>query len=255
MIRLPSARAVRMWQRNRDVFVRLWWSLAPAFMIEPVLLLLAIGMGFGAYIGVIQGQDYINYIVPGILASYAMTTATFECTYGAYFRMEYRRTYDAIMATPLNIEDIVTGEILWGATRSVITATIIMTVAMLFGLLESWWSLLIPIAAALTGFLFSCLAIIFVSVASSVYSFNYYFTLFIAPMTFFSGAFFPLDNLPTAVGDISPCLPLTHAVNVMRAMVTGDFTGATLGSLAIVIIATLAFFLIAAAVMRRRVME
>ena len=255
MIRLPSVRAVRMWQRNRDVFVRLWWSLAPAFMIEPVLLLLAIGMGFGAYIGVIQGQDYINYIVPGILASYAMTTATFECTYGAYFRMEYRRTYDAIMATPLNIEDIVTGEILWGATRSVITATIIMTVALLFGLLESWWSLLIPIAAALTGFLFSCLAIIFVSVASSVYSFNYYFTLFIAPMTFFSGAFFPLDNLPAAVGDISPFLPLTHAVNVMRAMVTGDFTGSTLGSLAIVIIATLAFFLIAAAVMRRRVME
>jgi lipooligosaccharide transport system permease protein len=255
MIRLPSVRAVRMWQRNRDVFVRLWWSLAPAFMIEPVLLLLAIGTGFGAYIGVIQGQDYINYIVPGILASYAMTTATFECTYGAYFRMEYRRTYDAIMATPLNIEDIVTGEILWGATRSVITATIIMTVALLFGLLESWWSLLIPIAAALTGFLFSCLAIIFVSVASSVYSFNYYFTLFIAPMTFFSGAFFPLDNLPAAVGDISPFLPLTHAVNVMRAMVTGDFTGSTLGSLAIVIIATLAFFLIAATVMRRRVME
>jgi lipooligosaccharide transport system permease protein len=255
MIRLPSVRAVRMWQRNRDVFVRLWWSLAPAFMIEPVLLLLAIGMGFGAYIGVIQGQDYINYIVPGILASYAMTTATFECTYGAYFRMEYRRTYDAIMATPLNIEDIVTGEILWGATRSIITATIIMTVALLFGLLESWWALFIPIVAGLTGFLFSCLAIIFVSVASSVYSFNYYFTLFIAPMTFFSGAFFPLDNLPAAVGDISPFLPLTHAVNLMRALVTGDFTGSTLGSLAIVIIATLAFFLIAAAVMRRRVME
>jgi lipooligosaccharide transport system permease protein len=255
MIQLPSLRAIHMWQRNRDVFVRLWWSLAPAFMIEPILLLLAIGLGFGAYIGVIQGQDYINYIVPGILASYAMTTATFEATYGAYFRMEYRRTYDAIMATPLNIEDIVTGEILWGATRSVITATIIMIVALGFGLLQSWWAILIPVAAGLVGFLFSCLAIIFVSVASSVYSFNYYFTLFIAPMTFFSGAFFPLNNLPAAVGDISPFLPLTHSVKLMRALVTGDFTPSTLGSLAVIVVAILVLFLIAAAVMRRRVLE
>jgi len=244
-----------MWQRNRDVFVRLWWSLAPAFMIEPVLLLIAIGLGFGAYIGVINGQDYINYIVPGILASYAMTSATFECTYGAYFRMEYRKTYDAIMATPLSIEDIVTGEILWGATRSIITATIILAVSLGFGLLDSWWAIAIPIAAFIIGFLFSCLAIIFVSVASSVYSFNYYFTLFIAPMTFFSGAFFPLDNLPAAIGDISPFLPLTHAVTLMRALVTGEFTGGTLGSTVILIAATAVFFFIATLVMRRRVME
>jgi lipooligosaccharide transport system permease protein len=255
MIHWPSFRAVRMWQRNRDVFIRLWWSLAPAFMIEPVLLLLAIGMGFGAYIGVIDGQDYINYIVPGILASYAMTSATFECTYGAYFRMEYRKTYDAILATPLNIEDIVGGEILWGATRSLITASIIMVVSLFFGLLDSWWALLIPFAACLIGLLFSCLAIIFVSVASSVYSFNYYFTLFIAPMTFFSGAFFPLDNLPSAVGDISPFLPLTPAVNLMRALVSGDFSPATFGSLLVIVVATVGFFLIAAMVMRRRVME
>ncbi len=255
MIHWPSLRAFRMWQRNRDVFIRLWWSLAPAFMIEPVLLLGAIGLGFGAYIGVIEGQDYINYIVPGILASYAMTTATFECTYGAYFRMEYRKTYDAIMATPLNIEDIVGGEILWGATRSIITSTIILTVSLFFGLIDSWWALLVPFAAFLVGLLFSCLAIIFVSVASSVYSFNYYFTLFIAPMTFFSGAFFPLDNLPSAVGDVSPFLPLTHSVSLMRGLVTGDVTGSTLGSLAVVLAATAVFFVIAAMVMRRRVME
>ncbi|AKG53051.1 ABC-type multi-drug transport system permease component [Dehalogenimonas sp. WBC-2] len=255
MIRLPSFRAVHMWQRNRDVFLRLWWSLAPAFMIEPVLLLLAVGLGFGSYMGVIEGQDYINYIVPGILASYAMTTATFECTYGAYFRMEHRRTYDAIMATPLSIEDIVGGEVLWGATRSLITASIIMVVAFFFGLLDSWWAVLIPAVAFLVGLLFSCLATIFVSVASSVYSFNYYFTLFIAPMTFFSGAFFPLDNLPAMVGNISPFLPLTPAVNLMRALVTGEFTPAAFGALLAVVIATIVFFLIAAMVMRIRVME
>ncbi|MDV2989788.1 MAG: ABC transporter permease [Dehalogenimonas sp.] len=255
MIRLPTFRAIHMWRRNRDVFLRLWWSLAPAFMIEPVLLLLAVGLGFGAYMGVIDGTEYINYIVPGVLAAYAMTTATFECTYGAYFRMEYRRTYDAIMATPLTLEDIVSGEVLWGATRSIITATIILSVALIFGLLDSWWALLIPAVAFIVGLLFSSMAIVFVSFASSVYSFNYYFTLFIAPMSFFSGAFFPLDRLPAVVSDISPFLPLTPSVNLMRSLVTGDFNSTTATSFLIIAGTTVALFLLASMVMRRRVME
>ena len=255
MIRLPTYRAIHMWRRNRDVFRQLWWSMAPAFMIEPILLLLALGLGFGSYMGVVNGTDYIYYIVPGVLASYAMTTATFECTYGVYFRMEYRKTYDAIMATPLTIEDIVTGEILWGGTRSIITSTIILMVALAFGLIESWWALLIPLAAYMVGLLFSCLAIIFVSVASSLYSFNYYFTLFVAPMTFFSGAFFPLDRLPDIVRDISPFLPLTPAVELMRGLVTGNFSVDTLVSFLIIAATTAVLFIIALILMRRRVVE
>lgn len=255
MIRMPTYRAFFMWRRNMDVFRRLWWSLAPAFMIEPILLLLALGLGFGSYMGAIGDTEYINYIVPGVLGAYSMTTATFESTYGVYFRMEYRKTYDAIMATPLTIEDIVTGEVWWGATRSIITSTIILAVALGFGLIESWWALLVPPAAFMVGLLFSSLAIIFVSIASSLYSFNYYFTLFIAPMTFFAGAFFPLDRLPEIVRDVSPFLPLTQAVNLMRGLVTGQIDTGVLISFLLLAGTVVILFFTALLAMRRRVIE
>ena len=254
-MRLPSWRSIRMWQRNRDVFFRLWWSIAPGFMIEPIILLLALGFGFGTFMGIVDGQDYIYFIVPGILASYIMTSATFECTYGTFFRMEYRRTYDSILATPLNMEDIVAGEIAWGATRSVITSTIILIVAYLFGLLPSPWVLLVPLVAVLEGLMFASIAMVFTSLAPSVYSFNYYFTLFIAPMTFFSGAFFPLTRFPEAIQWLGDIVPLTAPVDIIRGLVQGEFEASLLLSLGYMLVLTAVFFLLAMNTMRRRVIE
>jgi len=254
-MRLPSWRFIRMWQRNRDVFLRLWRSIAPGFIFEPIILLLALGLGFGHFMGVIDGQDYIYFIVPGVIASYVMTSATFECTYGAFFRMEYRRTYDSILATPLNIEDVVAGEIFWGATRSLVTATIILVVAALFQLLPSPWVLLVPVVAVLEGVMFASIGMVFVSLAPSIYSFNYYFTLFIAPITFFSGAFFPLDSFPEAVQVVSSIVPLTPAVELIRALVQGEFHPGLLLSLAYIVLLAGLFFLISMVAMRRRVID
>lgn len=254
-MRLPSWRFIRMWQRNRDVFLGLWWSIAPGFMIEPIILLLALGLGFGHFMGVIGGQDYIYFIVPGVIASYVMTSATFECTYGTFFRMEYRRVYDSILATPLNVEDVAAGEIFWGATRSVVTATIIIVVAYLFGLLPSPWVLLVPLVAFLQGIMFASIALVFTSLVPSVYSFNYYFTLFIAPITFFSGAFFPLTSFPEAVQVVGRIVPLTPAVDILRALVQGEFHSGLLASLLYMLLLTTVFFLIAMTTMRRRVID
>lgn len=87
----PSRRFIRVWQRDRDVFFKLWHTEAVGFIAEPVILILAMGTGLGALVGVISGQTYIEFIVPGIVASYAMYSATFECTYGTFVRMEYQR--------------------------------------------------------------------------------------------------------------------------------------------------------------------
>ena len=247
-----SWRFIRMWQRNRDVFLRLWHSEAPGAVAEPVLVLLAMGLGLGAYIGMVDGQKYIEFIVPGIIASYGMFAASFECTYGCFFRMEERRTYDAIVATPLNVEDVIAGEIFWGATRSVITGSIILAVAAAFQLVHSPWALLIPVVTFLGGIMFASIAILFTSLIPSFYEFNYYFTLFITPMFFFSGVFFPLTAFPKIVQNISWIIPLTPVVNLARALVWGELHPDLLVALAIIIAFIVLFFSVSMVTMKRR---
>lgn len=251
-MRLFSWRFIRVWQRNRDVFFGLWHAEAPGFLAEPIIILLAMGLGLGAYVGLVDGQRYIEFIVPGLIAGYAMFSANFECTYGSFFRMEYQKTFDAIIATPLNIEDVTAGEIFWGATRSVLTGSVMLAVAAAFQLVHSPWALLIPIICFLEGILFSAIALFFTSIVPSIYSFNYYYSLFITPMFFFSGVFFPLSSFPEIVQTLSWAVPLTPVVYVTRAVIGGQFQPGLLGALALIVALTVLFFSISMITMRRR---
>ena len=251
-MKLFSWRFLRVWQRNRDVFFKLWHSEAPSFLAEPIIILLAMGLGLGAYVGLIDGQKYIEFIAPGIIASYAMFSASFECTYGSFVRMEYQKTYDAIISTPLNVEDVIAGEIFWGATRSLMTGTVILAIAAAFQLIHSPWAALIPIVSLLEGIMFASIAILFTSIVPAIYSFNYYFTLFITPMFFFSGVFFPLSSFPEIVQTLSWIAPLTPVVHLTRALVSGEIRLDLLWSLALIIVLAALFFSISMITMRRR---
>ncbi len=251
-MKLFSWRFIKVWQRNRDVFFRLWHSEAPGFIAEPIIILLAMGFGLGAYVGLVNGQEYIKFIVPGIIASYAMFSASFECTYGSFIRMEYQKTYDAMIATPLNVEDVTAGEIFWGATRSLMTGTIILAIAAAFQLVSSPWALLIPILSLLEGIMFASIAMLFTSIVPAIYSFNYYFTLFITPMFFFSGVFFPLSSFPPVVQTLSWIVPLTPVVHLSRALINGEFQLNLLWALALIIVLTILFFSVSLVTMRRR---
>ena len=251
-MRLFSWRFIRVWQRNRDVFFRLWHSEAPGFIAEPIIILLAMGVGLGAYVGLVDGQEYIEFIAPGIIASYAMFSASFECTYGSFVRMEYQKTYDAIIATPLNVEDVTAGEIFWGATRSFMTGTVILVIAAAFQLVHSPWAVLISVVSFLEGIMFAAIALLFTSIVPAIYSFNYYFTLFITPMFFFSGVFFPLSSFPQIVQTLSWVAPLTPVVHLTRALVNGEFHTYLLGALALIIALTALFFSLSLITMRRR---
>ncbi|MBI4304562.1 MAG: ABC transporter permease, partial [Chloroflexi bacterium] len=180
-------------------------------------------------------------------------SASFECTYGTYIRMERQRTFDAIIATPLSVEDVVAGEIFWGATRSLITGGAILGVAAIFQLVPSPWALFIPVISFLGGLMFSAIAMLFTSLAPSIYSFNYYFTLFMTPMFFFSGVFFPLTSFPEIIQTFSWIVPLTPLVHLTRAFVHGNFHISLFLSLAIVIFITVLFFLLSLVTMRRRI--
>ena len=250
-----SVRSIRVWQRNRDVFFKLWKSEIPGFFAEPILVLLAMGLGLGAYVALDDGGSYVVFIAPGIVAAYAMFSASFECTYGSFIRMEYQKTYDAIITTPLNIEDVVAGEILWGATRAFLTSLVVLIVISAFGLVSSPWAILALPIAILAGLMFSSIALFFTSIAPAVYSFNYFFTLFLTPMFFFSGIFFPLDGFPDVVQNLSWIEPLTSVANLTRAVVSGHPGDGSWWGLAIMVGITAVFFPLALRNMKRRLLK
>ena len=251
-MKLFSWRFFRVWQRNRDVFIRLWPAEVPGMIIEPVFILLAMGIGMGAYIGMVEGQRYIDYVAPGIIAGYAMFSASFECTYGSFVRMEYQKTYDAIIATPLSVEDVTAGEIFWGATRAFLTGTVMLAIAAAFQVIHSPWSLLIPFISFLEGMMFASIALFYTSIVPYIYSYNYYFSLFITPMFFFSGVFFPLSSFPPVVQTLSWIAPLTPVVLLNRAVVSGNFQPESLRALLAIILVTAFFFSLSLFTMRRR---
>ena len=213
-------------------------SLALNFA-EPALYLVAMGFGLGAFVPDIHGQPYIKFIAPGIIASSSMFAAVYECTYGTYIRMTFQKTFDAILATPINLDDLVAGELLWGATKSVIFGITITIVIALFGLVASPLILLSIPFIFLCGLIFAELSIIFCSIVPGIDSFSYFYTLFMTPLFLFSGIFFPLDAMPPVVSDIAFFTPLYHLVNICRVFSAGTLSGAVWSMVWIIIIVAL----------------
>ena len=213
-----------VWQRNRDAFLRAWRVELGGVLIEPFVLLVAIGFGLGAYIQDIDGMSYAEFLAPGLVASYAMFHATFDSTFGAYLRMESHHIYEAMLYTPISPADIVVGEVMWSATRAVVSSTAVLVVAAGFGLVSSPLAILAIPCAYLIGVTIGALAMILTATATTIGAMNNFFTLFIMPMFYVSGVFFPLDRLPEGVQMLSWALPLTPAASLVRGLVTGDTT-------------------------------
>ncbi len=259
-IRLPdvSYRAYRVWQRNRDVYLRLWkaeviWPLA-----EPLITLLALGLGLGELITETElpgDQRYIEFIAPGILAVFPMWAAAGECGWGSFFRMENQRTYHAIIATPVSIEDVITGEFLWGATRGFISSVYILAVTAAFGLLDSPLALLVPVMAYISSFMFASISLSYTSVARSISSLNYFFALFITPQFWLGGVFFPLERLPEELQVAAWFVPATHVVDIYRGLVQGHLNVGHLGDLAWIAVVAAIFYYLALISMRRRLIQ
>ncbi len=215
-------KAFRVWQRHFTVYTKLYKSSLALNFAEPVLYLVALGLGLGAFVGEINGVPYMKFIAPGIVASSAMFAAAYECTYGTYVRMTYQKTFDAILATPVNIDDLVAGELLWGASKSALYGTIIIIVISLFGLVDSAYIILAIPVLFFIGLIFAGISVIFTAIVPGIDSFNYFFTLFLTPLFLFSGIFFPLDALPPIVADLAFFTPLYHMVNILRSFAYGQ---------------------------------
>ena len=232
-------RAFRVWQRHWLVYTKLYKTSFALNFAEPALYLIAMGFGLGAFVQNIHGQPYINFIAPGIVASSSVFAAVYECTYGTYIRMTFQKTFDAILATPINLDDLIAGELVWGATKSVIFGITITIVIALFGLVQSTLILLALPFIFLGGLIFAELSVIFCAVVPGIDSFSYFYTLFMTPLFLFSGIFFPLDSMPHVVSHLAFFSPLYHLVNICRAFSAGNLS-TVIGSMAwLVVVAAL----------------
>ena len=231
--------APSVWQLPRlswrfwPVFLRnllVWRKLAIPSLVgniaEPLMWLVAFGYGMGALVGQINmvapngpvAVPYILFLASGSICMSAMQAASFEALYSAFSRMHVQKTWDGIMNAPVHLDDIVLAEMLWAAFKSLFTVTAILGVMLVLGISYSpkllvAWPVLLGV-----GITFSCIALIFNALARGYDFFTYYFTLFLTPMMFLSGIFFPLDQLPEAVRLVSQWLPLTNAVELVRPM-------------------------------------
>lgn len=245
----------RVFQRNRDVFLKLWKTELWPPIVETLLSLFAFGFGLGVYITQVNGQSYLQFIAAGLIFSSVLFTASFECMFGTFIRMQQEKVFDAIIATPVSIEEVVSGEIFFASVRASFNGSCVIVVMAVLQLIPSWWVLLIPPVALLTGFLLASMAVVVTSLVSSFTFFNYYITLGVIPMQLFSGIFFPVTQLPENVRWVAFLSPLYPSVELGRSLYVGNIHAGLLLYLVWIVALTVFFYLLAVTLMRRRLIK
>ena len=255
----PPQLSMRWW----PVFLRnllVWRKLAIPSLVgniaEPLMWLVAFGYGLGALVGEVNtgGQQvpYILFLASGSICMSAMNAASFEALYSAFSRMHMQKTWDGIMNAPVRLDDVVMAEMLWAAYKAIFTVTAILGVMLVLGISHSWKLLLAWPILWLVGVTFSCIALIFNALAKGYDFFTYYFTLFLTPMMFLSGIFFPRDQLPPWVRLVADWLPLSAAVELVRPLFLDRWPEHPLRHALVLLVCSAVSFWIALALTRKR---
>lgn len=250
---VPSPRhAAAVWRRNARVFSKLWKGVLLPQFVDPLFYLVALGFGLGTYIASINGIPYRDFIAPGLIASATMWSASFETTYNVYLRMNESRLYDAVLATPVEVQDLVAGDLAWSASRAAVYGTSFLLIVTAFGLVGSPWAILIPPLVLLGGLCFSVIGYTFTALIPKIDLYSYFFTLGITPMFLFSGIFFPFERLPEWVSVVAWFLPLYHLVEITRGLATGPEALAIIGHAAWLAVVSAALFYVPVRALRSR---
>lgn len=246
----------KVWVRDRDVFMKTFKTDLLIPLLEPLLYLVAMGFGLGLFISEVNGVSYIQFIAPGLVSISIMYASFSECTYSSYVRMYFQKTYDAIVATPVSLEEVVAGEVLWGATKGLINGSIVLAVVAVFGLVNGPLFLLVIPFSFFIGLLFSSFGMCCTALVPSIDSFNYPFFLYITPMFLFSGTFFPITILPKPVQLFAQIfLPLTQTVNITRGLTLGIPELSMLLDLLWLVVVTVVFFVLSINLMVKRLIK
>jgi len=233
-----------------------WRKLAVPSIVgniaEPLITLVAFGYGLGSLVGAIGGLPYVEFLASGSVTASAALAATFEALYSAYSRMAVQKTWDGILNAPVGLDDIVFAEMLWAALKALFSVAAILAVIFLLDISRAPSMLLALPVLGLVGVTFASLALVFNALAKGYDFFTYYFTLVITPMTFLSGVYFPMEQMPPWLQTVGRVLPLTAAVEIVRPLVLGEAPVHTLRPLLVLLAYASAGYYLALVLTRRR---
>jgi lipooligosaccharide transport system permease protein len=247
-----SWRFFPIWRRHLLVWRKVAATSILGHIADPMIYLLGLGYGLGSLLPQMGGTSYMAFLAAGTICYSTMNSASFEALYSSFSRMHEQRTWEAIMNTPVTLDDIVLAETLWAASKSLLSGIAVLILCWLLGLVHSLLALwLIPLAL-LIGLCFAATGLIMTALAPAYDFFMYYFTLVITPMMLLSGVFFPTEQLPALWQNLSAVLPLTHAVAIARPLMSGNVPLHLLVHIAVLVGYLLAGFYVALALFRRR---
>lgn len=241
--KLPSitSRLYSVWFRHVLVYSRNLISNGLPPFLEPLIFLAGVGIGLGKYIMDMDGIPYLQFLASGLLVTSAMYTASFECTFGTFIRLEYDRAYDGMLAAPITANDLIIGEILWAGTKGFFFSFAVLVIVTAFGVIPLSFSILAPFVGFLTGIMFAAMSLFVTSFVQNINHFNFYMTGFLSPMFFFSGVVFPISSLPRFLQPAAEIMPLSHVVRLARSLCLGRFKESLLLDLLYCIVVTLIF--------------
>ena len=252
---VPSLRFLHVWRRH----LRVWRKLAlPSIfgnLADPMLYMLGFGYGLGRMLPDAFGTSYIAFLAAGTVCSSTMMTASFEAMYSGFSRMHMQKTWDAILNTPITLDDVLVAEAVWAASKSLMAGGAVLVVATALGLVQSPLALWVVPVMFLTGLTFGSLGLVMTALSTSYDFFMYYFTLFITPMMMMCGVFFPADLLPQTLQSVAAFLPLTHAVLLVRPLMNDTVPTAWMTHAGVLLLYAAAGFYVALALTRKRLLQ
>ncbi|MFA6969991.1 MAG: ABC transporter permease [Gallionella sp.] len=250
-----SLRFIPIWRRNYMVWKKMAGPSILGHLADPVIYMLGLGYGLGGMLPEIGGMSYIAFLSAGTVCYSTMNSASFEALYSGFARMHEQRTWEAILNTPITLDDIVLSEMFWAASKSLLSGLAVLMVIWVLGLSHSAMALWIIPLSLLVGLCFASLGLIVTAMAPGYEFFMYYFTLVITPMTLLCGVFFPVDQLPAMLQVVSNVLPLTHAVNLARPLLNGAVPASMLADMALLAGYALAGYYVSLVLFRKRLAQ
>ncbi|MCW2947445.1 MAG: type transporter [Actinoallomurus sp.] len=244
-----------VWRRELALFGRYWTSTSFASIVEPTIYLLAFGFGFGSLVGHVAGYRYVDFVGTGVVASAALFTSVFPGMFNTYIRRTYQHSYDAVLAAPVDVHEVVAGEASWIAVKSGLFSCTPVLVALAFGLRPGPGVLVVPVFTTVTAAGFALFGIWASTVVPSINSFDYVISGVLTPLFLVAGTFFPVGGLPGWARMAAQVNPLYHCVELVRHAVFGFRPLADLGHLGALVLFAALMWALAVRGMRRRLID